>query len=292
MKFIALAVISASAFAGETKLVIEPQRTPERSFYALGEATAIGKVDYTGGSGSMWEGRFQLGVIQPLSGIRFLADKGGQWQLRLGLDHLRHEFDHTNSFPLPSRLQRVAGVVALEYRVGKQVGVLVEARPGVYFENDIRSNTWNCPVIFGMGIPLTDSFTLAVGGRFDANRELPIIGGLGFVWKINDRLTLLAIPPEPTLTWAANENLDLWLRGEWAGGAYRTDARNDSLGNAIVTYSDTRASIGATWQRNGWKLEAGAGLSFDREWDFHKNDRSFSSDEAAPFVKLAMRSDW
>ncbi len=229
-----------------------------------------------------------------MPGISLLPNSGGAWQLRLGLDHERYEFDHNSAFPLPSRLQRIAGVVALEYRVGKQIGLLIEARPGVHFENDISSNAWTCPVLFGIGIPITDRFVLALAGRFDPLAEMQIIGGPGFIWKISDSLTLSAVPPEPRLTWTASENLAIWLGGEWDGGSYRTDKRTDNakLSEAVVSYKDFRAGIGASWRSGAWTVEAGGGLSLEREWDYHRADRRFSTDEPAPYFKLAARASW
>lgn len=273
MKLIALLALSTTAFAG--KAIVAPTTEPEpRGYFQLDGAVG----DH------VWSGRTKFGIISPLSGIGLLADKGGKWQLRLGLDYERFEFDR--SLALPSRLQRASGVVALEYRAGRQVAVLIEARPGVYFENDIGSNAWNCPVLFGVGIPINDGFALAVAVRYNPFAENQVIGGPGFVWKINDRLTFVAVPPEPRLTWAATDALDLWLGGEIAGGVFRTDT------NTLVDYSDYRAGIGATWRQGPWTLEAGAGVSFEQEWDFHQLGTTVSADKTAPFFKLALRTDW
>ena len=273
MKLIALLALSTTAFAG--KAIIDPPKEPEpRGYFQL--ESAVGD--------DVFGGRARFGIIRPLPGIGLLADKGGKWQFRLGLDYERFEFSRT--LALPSRLQRASGVVALEYRVGKQIGVLLEARPGVYFENDIASNAWNCPVLFGIGIPMNDRFALALAARYNPFAENQIIGGPGFIWKINDRLTLAAVPPEPRLTWAASDTLDLWLGGEIAGGVFRTDR------DTLVDYSDYRAGIGATWRQGAWTLEAGAGVSFEQEWDFHQLGTTISADEAAPYFKLSLRSDW
>ncbi len=283
MKLLALLALSSTAFAGKAITAPEPPPAPHGYFQS--------EIAYGAESGgnSEWDGRVQLGIIRPISGIGLLAEKGGQWQLRLGLDHERFEFDHASGLALPSRLQRLAAVVALEYRVGTQVGVRFEARPGVYFQNDIRSNAWNCPVFFGLGIAVNQRFTLALAGRFDAFAEHPFIGGPGFIWRISDALTLSAVPPEPRLIWAASDALDLWLSGEVAGGAFRTDP---ALGDALVSYSDIRAGVGATWRKDTWTLEASGGVSFEREWDFHRVGTKFTDDEPAPFFKLAARFEW
>lgn len=295
--------MSLSAVAGHEKAIVEPTPVPAKiaTPYLRIDGTYSGKADYedkaaSGGataSGSAWNAKLQFGVVRPLPELSLLANKGGNWQVRLGLEHERYEFSHSNAIPLPDRLQHVTGVIALEYKVGNQIGILLQAQPGVFFENEIRSNAWNCPVLFGMGIPVSDTFTLALAARYNAFEEHPIIGGLGFLWKISDSLTLSAIPPEPRLTWTVNDELSIWLGGEMAGKAYRTDKRSGSkLGDAIVSYDDRRAFLGTSWTRGAWTLEAAAGVSFDREWDYHRVDRDYSTDGTSPFVKLSARADW
>ena len=295
MKCLTLLVLSVAAYAGEQKSTVELVRPESRKFVLESDATFVGKSDYSDneGSGSLWSARVRLSTVQALSGIRLLSESGGQWQLRLGLDHQRHEFDHNSRSPLPERLQRIAGVVALEYRVGRQLGVLIEAKPGVYFENDIRTNSFNCPVLFGVGIPLADNFTLALFARVDPLSKYQIIGGPGFIWRISDTVTLTAIPPEPRVTWAVNDDLKVWLGGEWATGTYHTDQREGTrLSGAAVSFQDLRAGVGASWRRGAWTVEAGAGLSLNREWEYVQKDREFSTDETAPYVKLSARAEW
>ncbi len=295
MKCLTLLVLSVAAYAGEQKSTVELVRPESRKFVLESDATFVGKSDYSDneGSGSLWSARVRLSTVQALPGIRLLSESGGQWQLRLGLDHQRHEFDHNSRSPLPERLQRIAGVVALEYRVGKQVGVLIEAKPGVYFENDIRTNSFNCPVLFGVAIPLADNFTLALFARVDPLSKYQIIGGPGFIWRISDTVTLTAIPPEPRVTWAVSDDLNVWLGGEWVTGSYHTDQRKGtSLSGAAVSFQDLRAGVGASWRRGAWTVEAGAGLSLNREWEYVQKDREFSTDETAPYVKLSARAEW
>lgn len=295
MKCLTLLALSIAAQAGEQKSAVELIRPEPRRFVLESDAAYVGKADYAenAGSGSLWSARVRLSTVQALPDSRLLPGSGGHWQLRMGVDHQRYEFDHNNGSILPDRLQRIVGVVALEYRVGKQVGVLIEAKPGVYFENDISTKSFNCPVLFGVGIPMSDNFTLALFARVDPLSSYPIIGGPGFIWRITDKVTLTAIPPEPRLTWAVNEDLNVWLGGEWATGSYHTDQRKGSnLSGAAVSFQDLRAGVGASWRRGAWIVEAGAGLSVDREWDYVQKDREFSTDETAPYVKLSARAEW
>jgi hypothetical protein len=75
---------------------------------------------------------------------------------------------------------------------------------------------------------------------------------------------------------------------------YRTNQDNSRgrRSEALVDYTDVRAMLGATWQRGAWRIEAAAGVSIEREWDFHRVGDRYETDEMAPFVKLSARAEW
>lgn len=289
-KLLLLSATTATAFAGAPSkapniALNEPRFEP----FVLVESGFSFDADYDrGGHGSAWEWRTRAGVLIPLPHAPLPGRDRGVWNLRLGMDWHRFEFDHSGSLPLPGRLQSVRAIIGIELRAGDELGALLEVRPGVYFENDAGSDAWNFPVRLGLGYRVNDRFSLAVMGRYDGFAENQVIGGIGFVWKISDTVTLSAIAPEPRITWQATEQFAVWAGGEFAGGAYRTEQR----GGALVDYTDYRAYVGATWSAGSWKIEAAAGASFEREWDYHRDDRRFHTDEVSPFVKVSARAKW
>ncbi len=285
-----LAASTTAALAGAplkegTPLVNEQRIRP----FAFAEGAFSFDAGYDGdGHGSAWEWRTRAGLLIALPDLRLPGRDLGAWHLRLGVDWHRFEFSHSGGLPLPERLQSVSALIGLELNVGDQIGALFEVRPGVYFEDDAGSGAWNFPVRLGVGYRVNDRFSLAVMGRYDGFAKHPLLGGVGFVWKISDTVTLSAIAPEPRITWQATDRLALWAGGEFAGGAYRTGKR----GGALVDYTDYRAYVGATWDAGAWKIEAAAGASFEREWDYHREDRRYHTDEAAPFFKLSAGTKW
>jgi hypothetical protein len=287
-----LATTAAAAFAGAPLNPPQPPgRTTPEPFVKF--STTYGfEADYDrGGSGTMWESRAQIGALWELPNIPLPGRNLGMWHLRLGLEHHRFEFDHDSALPLPERLQSYSAIIGLELRVEGRVGALLEVRPGVFFENDVGSGAFDCPVKLGLGYRVNDSLALTFMGRYNGFAKYPFLGGIGAVWQITPTLTFSAIFPEPRLEWRAASDLSLWLGGEWAGGGYRTDERR-GRGRAVVDYTDYRVSLGASWTPGVWTIEASGGLSLEREWDFHKTDRRYHTDEVSPFVKLAVRAQW
>ena len=291
-----VASISTSAFAGApdaAKVSIREER--QTRYFTVLESSYGFDADYErGGSGSVWEGYASAGVVIPWHDAPLPGANLGQWQWRIGAAYQRFEFDHDSPLPLPDRLQSFSAILALELVVSEQIAALLDIRPGAYFEDDLSDQSFDCPVRLGLGYRMTNRFSVVALARYRGFADRQFFGGVGFVWKITDRLTFNAIYPEPRLTWRANENLGIWLGAEWAGGTYRTD-RDPARGRVsggLVDYKDVRAAIGATWVNGPWKIEAAGGVSMEREWDFHETGDRYETDEVSPFVKLSARLEW
>jgi hypothetical protein len=292
---VALLVSHLAAFAGEEKAVVRQEVEPRSRLFTLFESAYGFEADYErGGSGSAWEIYGSAGAVIPWKNAPLPGNDLGQWQWRLGAAYQRFEFDHDSLLPLPDRLQSISAIIALEFLVNDQIAALLDIRPGAYFEDDVSEQSFDIPVRLGFGYRVNDRFSLVGMARYRGFADNPVIGGVGFVWKMTDRLTLSAIYPEPRLTWRASDELGLWLGAEFAGGAYRVD-REPGRGRrsgAVVDYSDKRVALGATWQRGSWKIEAAGGVSIEREWDYHRVGDRYETDEVSPFVKLGARLEF
>jgi hypothetical protein len=94
--------------------------------------------------------------------------------------------------------------------------------------------------------------------------------------------------------YAATDRLSLWIEAEVAGGSFRTDSqefeRKPRLNNAVVSYSEWRASAGFTYKCENMQVELGVGYAFERKFDFHRAEEGFETEEGAPFAKLEIRT--
>ena len=226
---------------------------------------------------------------------RFLLN--GRFFLRVGIAYERFDFSSTPA-PVPNHLQSLAGVIALEYMVGNDVGAFIQVRPGIYTENEFRGEAFDFPITLGAVWVLQKDRLFFFGGVNMAflRGEFPLFPIAGLVWKPNSTWNVYAIVPEPRVTYSPNRNLTFWVGGQLLGGSYRTDRNDDvephKLSNAQVDYSDYRAGLGAEFHlSNQVSVRLGAGYSVWRRIDFERAGVEFDADPA-PYVRLGLRADF
>ncbi|HEX8309696.1 MAG TPA: DUF6268 family outer membrane beta-barrel protein [Chthoniobacteraceae bacterium] len=285
-----IAVSSADA----KKTVTEPcPPDPRLTFHA--SSSYVFESDFERGknaSGDALNTDIGFGYRIPL-GIEWPNTECGQWYLRLGARYSRFDFDNAGSLDLPNTLQGIAGVIALEYLVRGEIAVLLETRPGVYFEHDIDSEDFDAPTNLAVAFPITDNFYGVVGATAARFRSYPILPVIGFLWRVNPQWTVRAIVPDPRIIYSPSENLSFFVGGELAGGGFRVDGdqnRQSNLRNAVVTYSEYRAQAGVTWRVERTELELSGGYAFQRKFDYYRAEEGYATDEGAPFVKFEVRT--
>ena len=306
--FVASSLLSATAFAGSvvvqdkgSKAFQEPCPPTTLDWLSI-RSSYTGESDFERGndaSGDSFYKAIELNHRMAL-GLDWPNVDCGQWYLRLGADYRRWDFDNSGGLPIPNTLQSFSAIVALEYVIRDVTAVTVEARPGFYFEHDVREDAFNVPVLvyFPLWWHEGDDFSWALLGGVSYNglRSYPVLPALGLAAKYG-KWTLLAVPPQPRLIYTASKELSFWVEGEVTGGAFRTDdhdfERKENLNHAVVTYSEWRVGAGITWKPcANALLDIGAGYAFNREFDFHRAEERFETDGGAPFVKVEFRASF
>ncbi len=284
--------------------------TAAKDFKSYKEAPAAGEVplnlfradvSYTGESD--FDGRGSLGEVYSIHSSarydrRFLLQGtyDSSWYARLGVEYDRYDFGSTNA-PTPNHLQSVSAIIAVEYLEKGETGFLFETKPGVYFQNDINTGTFDAPTVLAIAYPIFggDKFYLIGGVSLSILREYPAIPFIGALWKISPEWTLRAYLPEPKLTYQPCDKLELWVGGELIGGSYKVDHRTTTpseLSGAVVTYYETRAGIGAKWLVCAkTSIEIAGGYALERSFDFHRAEKKYDL-EGAPYVKLTVRTEF
>lgn len=244
-------------------------------------------------SGDAWSTNFRLGYRIPFEGPQLANFECAQWYVRLGLDYERYDFNNSGGLPIPNTLQNAAAVIAVEYLVYGRPAVYLEALPGAYFEHDIDTDTFDVPVRVASAFKLMDKVYAVAGATYSGFRKYPVLPIVGVQWMINDHWTLSLMPPDPRLIYSPTPEWEFWAGGELIGGAFRTDSREvprkEKLNNAVVTYSEYRAGLGFTYTKPSWRVEVAAGYAFQREFDYHRAEEGFETDEGAPYVRVDLR---
>jgi hypothetical protein len=241
-----------------------------------------------GSSGDVYSGTVDTGWRVPLQ----TSDAGTGWFLHLGTRYERYSFGNSGGLPLPNTLQEVSGLVALEYFKEGDLGVLVQIRPGFYFENEVGGGAFDAPITAGVAVPVFDSFYALVGFNAAFLRSVPVLPSLGFFWRLNPRWTLLASAPEPRITFQPNRHLALWLGGQMLGGGYqvdRSEGRPAGLSGTVVTYSEYRTGAGVRWSGDLLSAELAGGYAFMRQFDYARENTAYRTDEGAPYLQAELR---
>ncbi|HEU0275897.1 MAG TPA: DUF6268 family outer membrane beta-barrel protein [Candidatus Udaeobacter sp.] len=216
----------------------------------------------------------------------------GKWYFRAGVEYERYDFGGTDN-GLPDHLQAVYGHLAVEYVVKDHAGLSLEIDPGVYFQDNASSDTFDVPGKVYVSFPLKkDKVFATVGLGWGQFQDPPVAPGGGITWLINDKLRLQAVFPKPALVYEANDDWEFRLIGELNYLGARTDdvittERKLQVQNAVVQYSEYRAGVQVAY--SGIKhlnIIAGAGATIERDFDFYRIHQSKRTDPA-PYVRIA-----
>jgi hypothetical protein len=239
-------------------------------------------------TGNAYMGTVDFGWRIPLH----ILDPNTGWFLNLGSRYERFAFGHEGGLPLPNSLQEASALLALEYFHDGDLGVLIQVRPGFYFETDPGFGAFDSPITAGVALPVSEGLYALVGFNASFLRSIPFIPALGFFWRINPQWTVLASAPEPRITFQPCENLSLWLGGQMLGGGYQVDratGRPAGLSGTVVTYSEYRAGGGLRWTADMLSAEIGGGYVFLREFDYARENKAYRTDDGAAYLQAEVR---
>lgn len=283
-----LATIASAVAGSEPAVQTSPPPRDEnsRDLFSL-ESTYTLSSDFRGdesklGDGDSWYGDFSYDH-------RFLIK--GNWFFRAGVEYERFQFSD-NDNGLPDHLQAAYGHLAIEYVVKDFPALSLELDPGVYFQDEITKNAFDMPAKAFVTFPLKKDKIYGVIGVGSALYQDPIVApGGGIIWLFSDHLRLEGVFPKPALVWEPNDDWQIRFLGELLYQSFRTDDVITTMNklqthNAVVQYNEDRA--GAQIRFSGFKpfkITAGAGYTFVRDFDFFRHGVRVRA-EPAPYFRL------
>ncbi len=221
---------------------------------------------------------------------RFLIT--GKWYFRAGVEYERYDFGGTDN-GLPDHLQAASAHLALEYVVKNFPGISIELDPGVYFQDNVTWDAFDIPGKAYVTFPLKkDKIFAVVAVGWGIYQDPPVAPGGGIIWIFSDKLRLQGVFPRPALIYQPNDDWEFRITGELNYTSFRTDdllttERKLQLHNAVVQYSEDRAGVQVAYSGlKLFKLIAGAGVTFERNFDFFRAHQSKRTDPA-PYIRVA-----
>jgi len=283
--FFLLSFSAVFAFAGTDAKTTAPEPEGAKLWDVTAKTSYVFSSDFDSGDR-------RLGSQDAL-GLEFRAVRRipiqGDWYFKIGAQYDRFDFGSSGAH-VPAHLQSVAAVLAIEYLSRGRTGFIFQITPGAYFENDVNAGAFDIPIYAGMAFRLTDNFFLVGGFTAGLLREYPILPALGFVWNVSEQWKINMLVPRPGIIYTPSEKWSFWAGGELVGGAFRTgDSDEPELRNAVVSYREIRAGVAATWKPcPGAELVLGTGWTFERQFDYHRAGRTFTT-EGAPYLNFSVQ---
>ncbi len=217
--------------------------------------------------------------------------------LRLGLEWERFSFGFPDQTPLPNSLQSGSLVLGLDTQLSDSILMRFEAQPGFYGTNDFAANNFAIPFIIGGTYIYNPNLQFIVGVSVDVERKIPVLPGAGIRWKFARQWVANFVLPSPRLEYEASKTLTLFAGGTFKETNFRvnkdfgtTHGVRTSLNDAVLTYSEVRAGLGADWKLFNFLTVTGeVGYQPYRSFDFYRADVRFHENGSAPYGTLSLR---
>ena len=216
--------------------------------------------------------------------------------IRFGMGYDRYDFGFAGPGLIPGALQSLNLVTGLDLKI-RDVLIRIEAQPGFYGDDrGFNAGDFNVPVILGASYLVSKDFQWIAGLYYNPNASNPVLGGLGFRWKMADRWVLNFVPPNPRIEFKATDDLTLYAGGQILSSTFRVNknfgripgARNYS--NALVDYTEVRAGAGASWKLGGkGSLALEAGYMAYRDFDYHKVGDNFQTKSGSVYGQVGVK---
>ena len=216
--------------------------------------------------------------------------------LRAGFEWERFSFGLPGNAPLPNTLQQINAILGVDCQLNDQWILRAEVMPGLYSDFvDLSSRDINAPVILGASYLVDANLQWIIGLRIDPMSRYWIMPGAGVRWKFADEWTLNLLFPQPRLEYELNKRTLLFLGARMLAGTYRmADNFGDSHGldrrfnNTTLDFFEARVGPGVSWKvLPNLTVEAEAGCTVHREFEFDDPHTVFRSNEPAPYAQIS-----
>lgn len=289
---VASLVLGSAAFvvAGQPVQPVEPARSAEISHevnFGYGASTAarmqVNPSRNADVSGQDAHVSYVLGYALPESPV-----------VRLGVAYDRYDFGFTGPGFIPGALQSVNLVAGVDLKI-RDILIRLEAQPGFYGDDvGFNSSTFNIPVVLGFSYLVSKDFQWIGGVSFNPNASNPVMGGVGFRWKMADRWVLNFVPPAPRLEYLASDDLTLYAGGQIINSTFRVNKDFGNIPgyytNALVDYTEVRAVPRLSWKVSPkGTFDVELGYMAYRDFDYHKIGDNFQTKSGAFYGQMGLR---
>lgn len=264
-------------------------------------SSSVTEISYTGNS-AIGEGLTSRGDIDTLStrvGYSVMNISKPNYQWSVGGEWNRLAFGTTPGTPVPNTLNSFALTLGNNWKINDRWTLQGNVKPGIYSDlEDLGVGDINAPLSVRAIYAQSQSLQWVIGLSANWRGEIPIVGGIGARWAINDAWTLQAGLPETRLSYTFDDRWKAYVNSRLRGGSYRvgenfgTRIGRPELDDQDFSYREIRSGLG---------FEAGitkkvraiveGGWTWDRRIDYPNTNLQLNGDGAAYF-QLAIKASY
>ena len=221
-----------------------------------------------------------------------LGPKNG---ISLGFGVEQIAMDRPDSIVVPDQLGAVYAKIGYSQRFADGWFAAIEINPGIYSDFDgVSGEDFSVPAgVFG-GYRFSKTLDIVFGLRYDPWSELPIIGGIGILWRPDDEWTINIGMPRLFVDRAVTDRAGVFVAGEMVSGSYRvaedygTRYGLPQVDGEIVEFRQLRAGAGGRYllTKNIAAVFEG-GWNFARRLEYQDADLSYKAG-SAPYLRAGI----
>lgn len=233
-------------------------------------------------------------VFSRRTDVQQKAQISRDFAMRIGVGTEQYWFNATDSASvIPNRVQSFSGSVGFDYDFWEKWTLSASFTGGIYSDfEDISADDFNFRALAYLGYQYSPSLFIFAGVAVAPDFQIPVLPAAGVRWRIDERWTLNAVLPKPTLEYKIADGWKVYGLGQLAGGTFRVSddfgqrSGRDELDNRWISYLDLRVGggIGYTWNKTvSFRVEAGSSVYRNFEYE----DTDFSVDAGPAFYSSA-----
>jgi hypothetical protein len=127
----------------------------------------------------------------------------------------------------------------------------VGAYPSFYGDDwSFESSEFRIPMRFFVIKEQNDKLIWVAGVGVKPDFDTPVYPIIGFIYRPNDQLTFNIVGDKPSISYALNDKLTMFVEGGFTSGEYEVDREDINIKNTILKYRETHCGLGLKYKFN------------------------------------------
>ena len=207
-------------------------------------------VRYIGTSGAGGQSG-KVGVVDSAAEYSYEIKAFGKIPVQFAVASRYIGIDNTTAVRLPTHLTSTGlGIeTTLPFFSFEKTYFTIGLAPSFFSDNwNFSTNSFSLLQRYFLVYQPNEKWVFVCGVNYYPRFKPPVTPILGFIYKLNDRLTFNLIPEAPEISYLLNDKLTVFVQGDSTSNEYRVT--KDNLKNAVLNYDETHLGAGLRYKWN------------------------------------------